>query len=334
MGKGINQDLMYIVDTELPCVYSIQQLRSMLITMGIKPDGDSVTSFYTQVCNYFLTVDTFYPISHLTTDISELTTTCINMIPIADVPSQDLLLYGTINRTKRIVSFDEIADTLAHNGTYNNFMETDRKVAGNFQDSIVNRLRYLSEKYNKTKLATIISHIDNKENADAKTWSALRDTYRKTSGETQAKIYNMLLDLIKLGMFMRGWSGKTEQPYPVWEAKAPTDKRAILQQELDIHNLCTALEELESKDAPELKLIMDLPLYRYCDGKFIIPPGQGVCRTVRERIALARKGDGPNVSTDSCIRMSSNYIIGSAYYAIQFIGLPTPFSIVTLKYVS
>lgn len=334
--NGIVRYLKNILDEDLPPVYSEEQLLHMIKIMGLIPEGQDVGTYFSQISNFSLTVDTFYPLTHLTTPHS-VKTTAVDHADVSTLSRADLLAYGTTLKVKYILSYDELARTLEHNGTYNNFLDTDRRRSGDFDECVVKRIRYLAEEHGQTHLSTIISHIDNKKNEDAKTWTSLREVYKKAPDEAKQMIIKILRTIIDLGMYMRGWKGGDE-PYPI--ENAPPNAK---QHETDesVWKSMHAIEEMESwftkqGRSEEIKLIMDLPLYRYNSdkAKFCKPPGEDSCKTLKQRIELAKKGDRPGVSSDSCIRMSSNYIIGTTYYALQFIGSPLPFSIVMLRYIT
>lgn len=327
--EGIFKYLENILDEDLPCIYSEDQLAYMIRIMGLIPESQDVGALFAQISNFFLTVDTFYPISHLIVQPT-VKTTSIDHTSLSELRKEDLLAYGTINRIKHVITFDELANTLEHNGTYNNFLDTnDRRRSGDFDESVIKRMRYLSEQCGHIRLATIISHIDNKNNEDAKTWHSIRDTYKKSSDEGKRNIDKMLRMMIDLGMYMRGWKD-VKDSLPVSSAPINSEEHKT---DENVWKTILAIQKLESEDI-STKPILDLPLYRYNHdkGKFCKPPGEDSCKTVRQRIELVKKGQRPGVSSDSCIRMSSNYIIGSAFYALQFIGLPVAFSITMLKY--
>jgi hypothetical protein len=181
------------------------------------------------------------------------------------------------------------------------------------------------------QLLQIIERIEfHLANNDGPT-TQLSTYYRNASSITKLTMTTCLTELMKLGMYMRGWNGHSTATYPVKKAPAPPEKQG----EIAV-NVTEAIRRYESAITSLGNIgthINNLPLVRYKDGRFQINTDSTDGLTVGARINIVKAGDmSSNIA--SCIRLSSNWLCASAYKYLTLLGINQPFDIFHLSYVS
>jgi len=146
---------------------------------------------------------------------------------------------------------------------------------------------------------------------------------------TRSVIRNAITKLFLLGMFMRGWTGLGA--YPIEDTRVDPEKYG------DVYIRVTASImdlEVSIKELGDLGIIIkDLPLVRYLDGEYIPSDSPQEGLTVGERLEIVKNGDDHS-DTNSCIRLSSNWIATTAHRVMQILGMPLPFEIERLRDIS
>jgi len=136
-----------------------------------------------------------------------------------------------------------------------------------------------------------------------------------------------MTDLLELSMYMRGWSGSG--PYPIREAPVSNQHLVdinVTQSLAKFIDTCNNLGEIGL-------IILNLPIMKYISGTFQSSndPSQGL--TIRERLDIIKQGENIN-NTNSCIRLSSNWLAATYYYYCQIIGMVPLFNIEHLRSIS
>lgn len=139
------------------------------------------------------------------------------------------------------------------------------------------------------------------------------------------QLYSNLNELLELGMYMRGWDGKSS--YPI----SPSDEQDGNFTEIE-ERVYSAMIRFKESDSNLSNIIGNLPLIEYEYGAFHkIIPNSGDGKTIRERLDIVSMGESHKFMS-SCIRWSSNLIISSAYYYLMFLDrAPKEFIISQLK---
>lgn len=144
---------------------------------------------------------------------------------------------------------------------------------------------------------------------------------KSLNNEDLQYIKNVLMKIIELGMYCRGWKGG-DDPWPL--EKRPYD--SDLTDPLVTMAFWPVYEEYKKKLG---KKLLDLPMYKYMCGswKKVVDPKDGL--SIYARICMIK--DNPNVY--ACIRMSSNVLIHTAYKYMSDLGLKAPYNIDRLDYI-
>lgn len=144
------------------------------------------------------------------------------------------------------------------------------------------------------------------------------------------EVCDYLQSVFELGMYMRGWDGKSD--FPIESALVPPDQlgyvdmritEAFVQLDLDIANF----------NSKSIQLIKKIPLGKYINGVFVLNREKSEGLTLVDRIAKVRLGENVD-SIVSCIRISSNWIIHTAYHFLRLIGKTPNFAIHGLSNIS
>lgn len=140
------------------------------------------------------------------------------------------------------------------------------------------------------------------------------------SSTYKSQVVKNLEALIDAGMYMRTWDGPPN-PYPM-------DGRVVRDQNKVDELTSAALIHLNdlNESLPHNLRIYRLPLYLYDRGNFIVSNSDAEKRTIGERVELVSMGDTAS-EIESCIRMSSNWLIGSGYFYLQLLDHRPDFNI-------
>lgn len=143
----------------------------------------------------------------------------------------------------------------------------------------------------------------------------------------------LLQKSLELGMYMRGWKvNYSSYPLSADKCLIPEDKYELVERSVQDH-----LEEFMTllEINPELnKGFESIPLYMHDEfGKHTrnTDPDKGL--TLLDRLKIVAIGDSYN-SVHSCIRTSSNWIIGTSHKYLTLIGQPPEFKLMELRYIS
>lgn len=141
--------------------------------------------------------------------------------------------------------------------------------------------------------------------------------YQKLSKELQKRVIFMLTTLMNVFMYVRGWNGK--ERYPMESRTTDVDKiEEIFNEKIkEFYILNNELGEI-GQDT------LSLPLLRYRKSAFITVLDPKVGRTINEKLKIIMY-DKTNVN--SCLRMSSNYMIHTTYRYLSLLGYTPDFNL-------
>lgn len=326
------RELCFSIDPNLPPIYTTAQLADLAISLGSEVTNASLPVLYTQVSNHLIGEHTFYPITHINDPDPLMDETLIFARRVAMLNPQEVLSWGTINRSICVMTYEEVAETLESNGTFRDFIPKEgKKAPSDFPQHVISRLRYLANENSHLegarRLNLVISYVEQCKMNDLPVWESLKNIYNKSDKLTRERIREYIGKLLDLGMYMRGWKGKGD--YILGDIKLNDSERKARDQNVNI--MLVDVLNADSKHAYQDQ-ILNVPLYRYSGGKYIKPTAQDAARTLRERLVLVSQGE--MVGTDSCVRMSSNWVVGTCVYAMQFLDIQPPFNIAKLEYIS
>lgn len=265
------------------------------------------------------------------------TETSFLMESLDDINPLELISYGVlstnynefVNNTMKIYSLDEL---IAMFKSQKNFV--DSITGEKFSNEAVNKLtniclglisnnRITAEIKQKAKdLKNAIEMINLRQkglDSKIKSWMDVAD-----GNKIVIDALNALLDA---GMYMRSWKGPPH-PYPV--NRSEVDRQDIIDRNTSLALI--KFHEVNSQLDPLIR-VDQLPLVKYFKGHFVESDSKYEGYTINDRIEIVNRGNNTR-EMSSCIRMSSNFIIASAYRYLQILGNTPSFSINTLIDVS
>lgn len=306
------EELSHIADIDIPNVFSTEELNEILKTFGIAP----VNNPYPIFANHVLSNKTFYPSHVISHNLKE------TLIYREDVNTGgNILIYGSYAKADYAVTFTELAEAFRERKSLNCPRAETR-----FDNHVILRLRYLAN--NSEHGHSLLSIITMLEATEVSSNEVYRRLAGLSSGEKQTFV-GLLNILVECAMYMRSWSGSGG--YPIEDAPANPN-----QEEVDI-KVSEVMGKLELKidEAKDIgKLLLDVPLVIYRNNAFAVPNGADATRTIGERLELVKKGGSENTSSDSCIRISSCWLLCTAVRCQLILGEKGVCNLERLKYIS
>ncbi len=262
---------------------------------------------------------------------------------VSSLSFHQLVCYGVRNQTSHIVS----ASTEWHAYTYNEllFCFTQASVYLNpanihnepYSPLAVRKLLSLAEQPQyedeskedyqiRQALAKRIHYIElvtNQLSPEAqKLLYIYQDKDKSSVHEIHArKIKDLLYQLRDLGFYMRGWMGKEKLPV------TRTNIKDMTKVEIRVVDVLAEFEHNCLQAGNVGQLILTLPLLEY-KGKVFIPPQKkedGL--TIKDRLHIIKHGDSHYNENASCIRVTSNRIVATAYRYLTILDLKPGFKI-------
>lgn len=292
---------------------------------------------YDRLCEISL-CENFY---HLLQPEVENTQTSFTMESFSEVTPILIVSYG-------VLSFSH--DHYGNNKMYGYTIEELAQLFSsnkNFIDPI-NNIRFSDqsiEKLDKLCGCLIISDIPNevKEHANNLSGSigatkahlkGLSDKVNEWMGRVNMlnlkdKVVKYLYRLIDTGMYMRKWKGPPD-PYPLEERITKEHEQAKVDENV---NMSMSKFTHSNNKLPKEISILDLPLVKYDQGHYVESNSEFDGLTIGDRITILSKGDNIN-EMSSCVRMSSNWMVGSAYYYLQLLEKRPLFNIEDMYIIS
>lgn len=267
--------------------------------------------------------ETFYsgPLPHTTSK-----ETSILCEEIAALPYGELFYYGSLDDLQPL-SLNEIYSNMSIRNNFSNPLRTNE----NYRDTAIIRLKELlkvppsfhplspstSQLYQRTldQIEKIISW--NKDDP-----TLLRQIKRWT-GRKEIKAF--WEELTKLGFFMRGWKGG-EHPWPIKSIETQSLPTEFDLLEKNVHEQLIVVKRYFD-DYPALQ---DFPLYIYKCDKYERSSSSEEGLTIFERLNIISQSE----SLNSCIRISSYWLLSSAHKYMIMFGIPVSFSIREVDYIS
>jgi len=138
--------------------------------------------------------------------------------------------------------------------------------------------------------------------------------------------------LMNMAMYMRSWTG--EGPYPLQITPALPENVVEENVQKSINQFIDACNKLEhivdSRDVTLKERLLNLPLIYYRNSTFQLSSSQSEGLTIVQRLDIVRQGSQA-APTVSCIRLTSNWFVATAYHYLQITGILPPFQITQLK---
>jgi hypothetical protein len=261
------------------------------------------------------------------------TETPVTLDEVQDIPPGLLLCYGTREGELRPITINELITTFTTNQNFTSPFRHNTVFSGTAINKLRNILQGPCESTSayqaRLRLLELIAEINvTLRNVDEPT-RMFAQTYRNHDPDTKMVIRGTLMRLVQIGMYMRGWDGKSN--YPIVNAPVTRERDGDV-----AINVTTSIGRFESECRALGRIgsqIMDLPLVSYKSGEYVVSNSARDGYTIGQRIDIVKQGDTTN-NIASCIRMSSNWICASAHKYITALGLPAPFDIFNLTRIS
>jgi len=299
-------------------IYPPSSLKSMALFSGFEGDQEN---YYNFLCSEWIS-STFYQGKH---GVAINNRTIIGD-DIDEFKNEDVVSYGSkITGTFYVFTYGDLAASFEHTKTFQNPHEKDFT---NFEPAAIKKLKNIAlnvslndrnreEKDALIKSINLVDTLVNEKNAYLK---AFRLIYGSSSPERKKKIFGTVKSLMELGFYMRGWKG-SPHPFPIEDAKLTEDVGFVFIRVTEaINKFKSCCQQLDFPIVTEEKipdhidsmkrLFLNLPILIY-NKKFVESSEQSKGITIEDRLNISSEEDENNES--SCIRLTSNWFIATAY---------------------
>lgn len=239
---------------------------------------------------------------------------------VSDIKEKDTLIsYGIRNDNMIIFTYYELTQLLIRN---RNFNEYDNK--GVFSPLAISKLKYICSHapgnneatWMKKELAVEITRVEIYLSDNDNITRMFIELYENSTDEVKMKFRETIDCLMRMALFMRGWSGEGQKPIAI----APVDDQDEVERKSneEIHRFETLCDSFQHG-----KLVKSLPLYRYRNRTFEASVLHGEGLTIEGRINIVKEGKEVN----SCIRLSSNWFAVTAYFYMNLLKMDPGFNV-------
>lgn len=298
-------------------LYSTPIINSIYESYAMKDRGFISNSGRYNILIKYSSTNNFYEGIH-----PELHTTTTPFIyeDVMEIQPELIVSYGKLYDEMAPFTLDELDSLFNMNG---NFVDVIEGVL--FTNRAIRKLYYIGIKANHRIVKTIDSIRERikecNDDVDRMVYFA------KSSTDLNSKIVKLLSTLMEVGMYMRGWDGKSVDTYPIIEALVePSHLNKVYD---DIEKSIRQFYESCNNTEKIGKMILKLPLVRWEGNEFRSCKAAG--STINDRLQIVTRGYTAPLT--SCIRSSSNWICSSAYCYLQRVGSNVPFDINNLRHI-
>ena len=228
----------------------------------------------------------------------------ITLEELHEIPESERIWYGSSLENLELTSVNTLIRLFETNQNFKDPWHNDKMLSRE-------AIRKLSGIINNDKLYNLITSLEiQRDNINP----LVTDLMMHADKESALGVLQLLLEY---GMYMRAWKGPGYD-YPVGEALLENNRVKVWENAKTIF----AAEAKYTKRVRESDvgyLIDSLPLVQYCGGEFQESISTVTGLTIRDRIDIIKSGTETN-NMESCVRMSSNWIVWSAYKYLTVIG--------------
>ena len=331
-------DIRYLWEPKLKHIYTIENLINFIKNEGYT-NIDNIS--YEEKLFQIRCIPTFYFGKYPT---CKDTLTLIYYESIKDIESELLLSYGILETNKFIVfTVQELTDYFTKSKTFINpcdnkeiFSDISIQKLHNICVEISNNILYLNTniKFHYDKLFNAIEIVKLFNSTIIAQGKQLRNYYISSKEMIKSNIDLLFIKLLHIGYYMRGWKINNEDlPINTYKTTYDKSKQHIVELNtttaiLDFENL---LLEFKNIDLLFYNLFNQLPIlcvqHNSSSLTFKSSSNPDMGLTIIDRINIAKDGE----SEYSCIRMTSNWLLASAYYYIKLCDKKEPFDIKDLS---
>lgn len=248
--------------------------------------------------------------------------TPIEMENIADCISSECVSFGSENNFV-VYKHSELLEYFTRRGYF--FNPYDSSI---FSDKAIKRLEYiLANNSSGSKLLEYIRAIKRSYqtlNSGEIEWLTY---YNSISDNEKCICQEILTKILELGMYMRGWKVSSDT-YPLSSSDCMVEPSQIYVRDYNVSIAYNDLDQCSLEYENISKVILNLPLLQYRDGKFIQSDTSEHGFTIKDRLDIVRN-DEDNIY--ACVRMSSNYICASCFRYMSMVQIEPGFDIKLMR---
>lgn len=288
-----------------------------------KKDGIDIDEPNYEQSLYYLQTSRLLPNFYLGKHIRNKKESSIDFTPIDEINPNKCVSYGIIHDESpmELFTFENLIRAFE---TYNKFSWEPKS---NFSIESINKLKMI---LSSERMMTPTSESIQLENVIRR----IENVYRQVTGEDRnfVETYNDNIKMIKflhtvleLGMYMRGWKLKGDG-YPLTTAEASFVDEELGFIENNVIPLILKVRE-EAQDPEISQGVEKIRMVQYKLNKWSSPNNSSFGMYLLDKLDIILKNKGE----ESCIRWSSNFIIGGAYFYLEMMGHQPKFSISELS---
>jgi len=261
---------------------------------------------------------------------------------ITELEYDEIVVYGVRNYEVIAYTYAELNDTFTHHKRF-------RKPEINemFEDEEVDKLFILTMKdqregestemfRQRIELGETIERIRLLTQTTQEQIQNFIDVYENLEKDDKTRVDSVLLGILYSGMYMRGWKGEHES-FPLSsestifgpDEQVNVDHR-VTQSLIELDELFDSINDLDGLGDYMKKL--PLIVYDMYNHIFYESTDESEGISIDDRIYIIRGGEDSTVQ--SCIRLSSNRFLATAYYYMKLIGMKTYFDISEMSHIS
>ena len=307
-------DLKYNFNPIFPQVYYKKNiLINIILDYGLIPDEDeSEDELYKILLEVYQSGRYFQGLLPLCN-----TETIITCELLENINCNEIISFGEFGKVSEAFTYEELFESFTKN---KNLLDpksmrllSERRVL-----SLLSCI-YSSNSEFKLKLINLITKLLEKQRGkDNNTFKLLSSRI----GDEKEELIFTLKKLMNCGMSMRGWVKGEE--YPLLSTQTIVNNECDLMVNVNLNIL-----EYKACNENSLKIINEIPLVYYRRGTFINVEDEVEGKTIGERINIIISETETNES--SCIRLSSNFLIHSAYKYLLILNSDPGFDINSLS---
>lgn len=243
------------------------------------------------------------------------TETPIDLERVSDLNPEDVVCIGVRGEKMTAFTMQELISLFAANRNFKHPLEKDAMLNG----KQITKLKHIARSAGTDVGSKLLSTIENLETTlqsgspEVAKLAALYLSERKSTSDA-------LMSLFHVGMYMRGWKGSDF--YPMTSPEANGVELSVIEVNVanELRKFYTLIDVL-GKDT-----FLRLPLMKWTKNGYMAPISVENGGTVGDRLKVIQQGEYAD-NYDSCVRQSSNFIIGTSCYYMQLIGITIPIDI-------
>ena len=246
---------------------------------------------------------------------------------------------------RSIRKLKNICENITGTGEVKNAKDHNYGIAGTLLKSLIVYPKVVSnhslKSFQITEFKLLLESIINVEkeqytlNAQAE---KLLKIYKNSTTPMKNSIKSTLNKLLDIGMYMRGWKVSCDEKTLPLKSERTATPPGRENEVIDLvnHSIHLFRESFSELGNDIESLIKNLTLVRYQITNNTIEFKQSNHKdglTIWDRIIIVIQGNETN-NVAACIRMTSNWLVSSAYYYLSILGIPKTFDISELSLIS